>query len=59
MLSKITIPRERFNECVEKICEEYCVYPEVCPTQHRLNMHCAECPLNNLLSDEYWEREEE
>ena len=59
MLSKITIPRERLNECVERICEDYCTYPSLCESQERLKAHCDECPLNNLICDEYWEREEE
>lgn len=58
-MMKVTIPRDRINECIERMCEDYCTWPDICETQERLSMHCQECPLNNLLIDEYWERKED
>lgn len=50
----IKIDKERLNAVIEKMCDDYCKLPDICPTQERLNRHCAECPLNNLqCEDEY------
>ena len=47
----INTTRSEWNEMLEKMCDDYCKLPDICPTQERLNRHCAECPLNNLQYD--------
>ena len=47
----IKIDKERLNAVIEKMCDDYCKLPDICPTQERLNRHCAECTLNNLKYD--------
>lgn len=47
----ISIEKSEFNDMVEKMCDEYCKMPDICPTQERLDRHCAECPLNIFLCD--------
>ena len=54
----ISIDRDRLNDVIEEICEDYCVWPDKTPTQARLNRHCDECPLNNILNEEYWKERE-
>ena len=49
----IKIDKERLNAVIEKMCDDYCKLPDICPTQERLDRHCAECPLNNVESVEY------
>lgn len=50
---RISIDKDRLNEVIEKMCDDYCVWPTTCPTQERLDMHCKECPLNNIEYSEY------
>ena len=58
-MREVTILRDRINDCIERMCEDYCCWPVACPTQERLKAHCDECPLNNILLDDYWKGEEE
>lgn len=51
-MADITISRNRLNEVIEKMCDDYCVWPGICATQERLNKHCEECPLN-WITEEY------
>jgi len=50
---KYEIDGARINDVLEAMCEDYCKMPDICETQERLLRHCAECPLNNILNDEY------
>jgi len=49
------IPSDRIVECKEEMCELYCVWISAASSQKSLEMKCADCPLNNLLNDDYWE----
>ena len=49
------IDKERFNEVFEEMCEEYCFYYTLCKSEETLRKHCAECPLNNIECEDYWE----
>ena len=52
-MNEIRIDSERLKECMEIMCDEYCIFPDICETQERLDRHCNdECPLNNLTCDE-------
>lgn len=56
-MNEIRIDRERLKECMEIMCADYCIFPDICETQERLDRHCNdECPLNNLTCDDYWEK---
>lgn len=44
----LQISEDKLCEVKEKICDEYCKWLDECPTQERLDRHCAECPLNDL-----------
>ena len=59
MARKWEIDNDRINECIEKMCEDYCIWPEMANSDESLRKHCEECPINNILIDEYWERTEE
>lgn len=48
----IQISDERWREVKEQMCDDFCKWPTECPTQGRLDRHCAECPLNTILFDE-------
>ena len=50
-----SIEYDRFIDTVEEICDFYCKWPTECATQERLNMHCNDCPLNNLMNEDFWE----
>ena len=54
-MSQITIDRDRLNTVIEKMCEEYCYWPVNASSDRALEMHCEECPLNNINNDDYWE----
>ena len=56
---EITIPKSRLMDCIEDICENYCRWETESYDQAQLDRICAECPLNNIDYDEYWERREE
>ena len=55
---EITIPRFRFTDCVEEMCENYCKWTTQVDYD-QLKRFCEECPLNNLDYDEFWERREQ
>lgn len=55
----VRIPKSRLRDCTEIMCEDYCKWPTQTYDQEQLDRFCAECPLNNLDYDEYWERREE
>ena len=54
----ITISRDRLNDIQEAMCDDYCAWPDICANQERLNMHCQECPLNNILNEEEEQKHE-
>lgn len=49
----ITLDKDRINEVTEAICDEYCKWPFNTETQADLNKICDNCPLNNILNDEW------
>ena len=51
----VLIDKDKLNRCTEEICDEYCIWPSECPTQERLDMHCADCPLANLTNEGWWQ----
>ena len=50
-MNEIRISRDRLTEVMEEMCDNYCIWPSECPTQERLDQHCAECPLNNITGE--------
>lgn len=54
-MGNITISRDRFNEVMERMCDDFCIYPEISVSQESLEFHCNECPLNNIECEDYWE----
>ena len=55
----VRIPKSRLKDCIERMCEDYCKWPTQAYDQEQLDRFCAECPLNNIDYDEFWERSEE
>lgn len=55
---KHEIERDRINDVIEDMCENYCVWPSSATSDETLKLHCDECPLNNILCEEYWEERE-
>lgn len=37
------------EELAERICEEYCRWPQECKEQDELDEKCEACPLNRLV----------
>ena len=56
MKTTIEIPWNRYTECLERMCEDYCTWPKDATSDETLKLHCQECPLNNFHIDEYWEK---
>lgn len=56
---EITIPRFRYTDCVEEMCESYCKWNDRIEDEGVMKQFCEECPLNNLDYDEFWERREQ
>lgn len=52
-MSEIKIDRNRLNDVMEAMCDKYCKFPFNTETQADLNKHCEDCPLNNILVDDY------
>ena len=53
-MADVVISNDRFNEVFELMCDEYCMWPNQATSQETLNLHCEECPLNNIHIEEYW-----
>lgn len=49
------INKQRFNEMFEEMCEEYCYFNLNSRDDNVLRQTCAECPLNNIECEDYWE----
>ena len=52
-MANITISRDRLNEVTEAMCEDYCYFAVIGSDQDVLKRHCDDCPLNNILVEEY------
>ena len=50
-MSEIKIDRDKLNEAIEAICDEYCKWPFNTETQEDLNVICEECPLRNITEE--------
>ena len=48
------IDNNRFNEALERMCDDYCLWPLSASSEDVLELHCNECPLNNIGNEEYW-----
>lgn len=55
----VRIPKSRLRDCIERMCDDYCRWPTQLESQEQLDRFCAECPLNNIDYDEFWERSED
>ena len=49
---EVTIRKDKLNDVIEAICDEYCKWPFNTETQDDLNRICENCPLNNITVDE-------
>ena len=54
-MSDITISWDRLTTVMEKMCDDYCLWPLSASSEDVLELHCNECPLNNIGNEEYWE----
>lgn len=54
-MSDVTISRDRLTEIMEMMCDDYCIWPINSCDDDVLDLHCQECPLNNIECDDYWE----
>lgn len=50
---RISIEKDKLNEVIEKMCDDYCYFAAVSHDQDVLDKHCEECPLNNIDEIEY------
>ena len=55
---KVEIEKQRITDCIEKMCEDYCIWPVQATSDESLENHCDECPLNNIYNDDYWENQD-
>ena len=55
---KHEIEQDRISEVIEEMCADYCMWPVNATSDETLKLHCEECPLNNIICDEYWDRRE-
>lgn len=58
-MNEIRITRDRLNECMEKMCDGFCIWPIQSTNDETLALHCEECPLNNINDDDFWNKEDE
>ena len=49
------IDKERFNEALEIMCDDFCHWPVAATSDEQLKRFCNECPLNNIECEDYWE----
>jgi hypothetical protein len=54
-MSEIRIDKDRLNTVMELMCDDYCIWPIDSSDDDILELHCQECPLNNINCDDYWE----
>lgn len=47
------ISRDKLNDVIEAICDDYCKWPFNTETQADLDKICEDCPLRNITEDEY------
>ena len=52
------IDKERFNEALEIMCDDFCHWPVAATSDEQLKSFCNDCPLNNIECDDYWEEKE-
>ena len=52
------IDRNRINDVIEDMCDHYCMWPEKAVDDYELEDVCDNCPLNNIVNDDYWEERE-
>jgi hypothetical protein len=58
-MSEIRIDKDRLNTVMELMCDDYCIWPIDSSDDDILELHCQECPLNNINCDDYWEKKDD
>ena len=48
----IKISNEEWEKAKETMCDYYCFYVTVSQSEEVLNLHCEECPMNNIAINE-------
>ena len=49
----ITVTEDKWEDFKAYVCDEICYYAVVSHDQDVLDLHCADCPLNNFESVAY------
>lgn len=48
-MKRLAALEDHLEETMEKVCDEYCQYPCICPNQETLDSICGECELAKLF----------
>lgn len=58
-MKEIRITHDRLVECQERMCDDFCYWVIASSSEESLQEHCYDCPLCNILNDEFWEKGDE